>query len=161
MAITFDITPIGPGESPEAAMARIYGGGLQISWTETDDGWETVDEHIEDSVSEWEPPSGWAKPVIERLLELYPYQREDDEGGGICLWDTPVTWQVEFFRGGVTLRRRPRASNEPPAPTDAELLGAFAGIHAVVHFNGDEWWAIVEEAANDDSLCLLDLPPGS
>lgn len=96
--------------------------------------------------------------MIERLLDRYPYQRLDFEDGGICLWDTEVIWQVEFFRGGVTLRRRPLASNEPPAPTDAELLRAFAGIHAVVHFNLDDWWAIVEDAASDDSLCLFDLP---
>lgn len=58
MAVTFDVTPIGPGESPEDAMVRIYGGGLQIGWSETDDGWEAADEVIEESVSGWEPPPG-------------------------------------------------------------------------------------------------------
>ena len=53
VGITFDITPMGPGETPEAAIARVHDG------------------------TGWNPPSGWADPVIERLLSLYPYQRED------------------------------------------------------------------------------------
>jgi hypothetical protein len=122
MAVTFDITPIGPDESPEEAMTRIYGGGMQISWTETDDGWEAADDLIEESVSDWEPPPGWADPVIERLLGLYPYQRLDFDDGGICLWDTELIWQVEFFSGGVPsratnplLRTTPNCSERSPA----------------------------------------------
>lgn len=158
MGITFDITPIGPDESPQDAIARAYGGGLRLGWDETDDGWEASDDPIETGASDWTPPAGWAEPVIERLLERYPYQREDDANGGVCLWDVEVLWQVEFSADGVTLRRRRAARNDPPAPTDAELLRAFAGIHAVVHHNADEWWAIVDQAAADDSLRLLDLP---
>jgi hypothetical protein len=155
LGITFDITPMGPHETPEDAIARAYGGGVRVTWEETDDGWVAVEEPTEPGTSEWNPPKGWAGPVIERLLARYPYQREDT-GGCTYLWDTDVLWQIEFSNDGVTLRRRARASNNPPAPTDAEVLRAFVGVPAVVHVNGDDWWTLLEEAAADDEFRLLD-----
>ena len=41
MGITFDITPMGPHETPEDAIERAYG-GARITWEEDDDGWVAV-----------------------------------------------------------------------------------------------------------------------
>jgi hypothetical protein len=133
---------------------RIYGGGARITWVEADDGWVSTDEPTETDLPVWNPPQGWAEPVIKRLPARCRYQREDTDAG-TYLWDTDVLWQIEFCRNGVTLRRRARASNDPPAPTDSEVLRTFAGIPAVVHRDGDEWWVIVEEAAANQDFRLL------
>jgi hypothetical protein len=60
------------------------------------------------------------RPGHRRLVARYPYQREDT-GACTYLWDTDVLWQIEFCGDGVTLRRRARARNDPPAPTDDEF----------------------------------------
>ena len=152
MGITFDIIPMGPGEAPEAAIARVYEGGISIDWVETDDGWAASAATPQESVGpRWRPPQGWRDPLVERVAALHDWQREDTDEF-IYFWHSDVLWQVEFGPEDVTFRRRRGVGDNSRGPTDADLLRVFADLPAVVHQPANGWSMTLDEIDDDFEL---------
>lgn len=133
MGVTADLIPRLPGESPETAIARIYGGGVQIV---IDVGAHTGT--VEEIASDVEPaPEGafdeWREEVLRRLHDLFPGWSSDEEYGVRALWAPGCEWQVEFNSDDITLRARPPDPREPGPGLD-ELLGVFSGLRTVLHW---------------------------
>ncbi len=153
MGTTFDIIPMGPRELPEAAIARIYEGGMSIRWAESEDGWgASATTIMETEGTPWRPAEDWRDPIVERLAALHDWRRDDSESV-ICFWDPDVLWQVELGLEDVTLRLRRGVDYDSSEPSDAELLRVFSSLPAVVHQPDNGWWMLLDEI--DDEFRLL------
>ncbi len=133
MGVTVDVIPRLPGESSEAAIARIYDGGMEIV---LDVG--ALTSSVEEIVSDVEPaPEGafdeWRAEVLRRLYELFPDWCSEEEEGLPILWAPGCEWQVEFIPDGITLRAR-RCDAREHGPGQAALFGAFVGRRTPVHW---------------------------
>lgn len=133
MGVTVDVIPRLPGESSEAAIARIYDGGMEIV---LDVG--ALTSSVEEIVSDVEPApeaafDEWRAEVLRRLYELFPDWCSEEEEGLPILWAPGCEWQVEFISDGITLRAR-RCDAREPGPGQADLFGAFVGLRTTVHW---------------------------
>ena len=154
MGITFDIIPIAPHESPEAAIARIYEGGLSIEWTESEGEWNASARTITESeVTPWRPGNDWRDRIVERLEALHTWSREDSESV-LYFWDPDFRWQVELNRDDATLRMRRDVDPRSSELTDAELLRVFNVLPSVLHQPYNGWWMVLNDI--DDEYRLLE-----
>jgi len=152
MGITFDIIPMAPHESPEAAIARIYEGGLSIGWTNSADGWVASATSIAESEDPpWRPSDDWRDEIVKRLEALHNWSREDSDSD-IYFWDPDFLWQVELDRDGATLRTRRDVGASASELTDAKLLRVFNAVPTVVHQPYNGWWMVLDELDDDYRL---------
>ncbi len=101
MGITYDVVPRMLGESPNAAVARVYG---------VDD----INEHLADeglppvAVLEHPPQAfdDWRTLILTRVLALDDWFRVDDGNVAVILWSARWNWQFELLTDSVTLRAR-------------------------------------------------------
>ena len=138
MGVTVDLIPLLPGETPEQAIARVYEGGISLSWDDDD---ETVRiDQIEDADPAAEPVASsvlddWRAEVIRRLHDLHEWQSEEHRGH-LHLWSAHFGWQVELNDDDITLRARRELI--PPYLDDEVFLAAFEGLHTILH-SGDQY----------------------
>ena len=135
--MTVDLIPLLPGESPEQAIARVYEGGISLSWDD-DDETMRIDQ-IDDANAPAEPiPSSvfddWRAEVLRRLHALHEWQSEE-HGGHPHLWSAHFGWQVEFGDRDITLRWRREFI--PPYLDDDVFLAAFEGLRTIIHWPDD------------------------
>lgn len=138
--MTVDVIPLVPGESAEAAIARIYEGGVAIVFDPTDDSIRLEPVH-DDGDGRGPVPEGffeaWWSTVSGRLWAAFEGWDHEVVDGFDHLWAPGCRWQVEWGGADVTLRYR--RSTDPAAPglSDQDLLGCFVGVDAVLHWPDD------------------------
>lgn len=143
MGITYDVVPCILGESPNAAVARVYG---------RDD----INEHLADeglppvAVLQHPPRAfeDWRTLILTRVLALDDWFRVDDDNGAVILWSARWNWQFELLSDSVTLRAR-EGPLEPGGLLDEEVLDIFRDTpHVLVEPDlGEEGlgWSLLSE----------------
>lgn len=133
--------PLVPGESAEAAIARIYAGGVAIVFDPADDSMRLEPIDDDGDARGLVVPDGffeaWWSTVSARLWAAFGGWDHEVVDGFDHLWAPGCRWQVEWGGADVTLRYRRSTDQAAPGLSDRDLLGCFVGVDAVLHWPDD------------------------